>query len=53
MHLENLAQMFEALERQLGMYDVRIAEMDLRFQVKSYNTPVCHNLSIHIRVLSQ
>nr|XP_039248065.1 TNF receptor-associated factor 5-like isoform X1 [Styela clava] len=37
---ENLTQMLEALERQLGMYDVRIAEMDLRFQVletTSYN----------------
>lgn len=37
---ENLTQMFDALERQLGMYDVRIAEMDLRFLVletTSYN----------------
>jgi len=26
-------QILDAFERQLGMYDVRIAEMDLRFQV--------------------
>lgn len=35
LYIENLTQMFDALERQLGMYDVRIAEMDLRFQVCS------------------
>nr|XP_026693566.1 TNF receptor-associated factor 3-like isoform X1 [Ciona intestinalis]XP_026693567.1 TNF receptor-associated factor 3-like isoform X1 [Ciona intestinalis] len=30
---ENLSQMVDAFERQLGMYDVRIADMDQRFQV--------------------
>nr|XP_039258592.1 TNF receptor-associated factor 3-like [Styela clava] len=30
---DNLNEMFEALERQLGTYDVKLAEMDLRFQV--------------------
>uniref|UniRef100_H2XQ78 TNF receptor-associated factor 3-like n=1 Tax=Ciona intestinalis TaxID=7719 RepID=H2XQ78_CIOIN len=31
--LESLSQMVDAFERQLGMYDVRIAEMDRRFQI--------------------
>nr|CAB3267208.1 TNF receptor-associated factor 3 [Phallusia mammillata] len=37
---DNIMQVIDAFERQLGMYDVRIAEMDLRFQVlenTSYN----------------